>query len=237
MKSLAITFCVLLALLPAPLWAMSEPHAGNQDPRITYARFQEGQVYHINTRLRTVTLVELGDGERIQSIAIGDLESFKIDRLEGSNVFIIKPVVGGASTNITVETNRHFYFLMVRETGRATPAISVKFTTPARSNRGVAQAPPAQTLRPMTYKMSQRTNTAEFARVRIWDDGRKTYFRFASGVPIPAVFSADAHGREMVVNTSTRGTTVTVGQLSKRWVLRVGGAYACVEGTERRGRR
>ena len=33
--------------------------------------------------------VELGDGEKIQSIAIGDLESFKIDKLERSNLFII----------------------------------------------------------------------------------------------------------------------------------------------------
>jgi type IV secretion system protein VirB9 len=65
-----------------PALAETAPKPGSHDARVTYATYQEGQVYRINTRLRNVTLVELGEGEKIQSIAIGDLESFKIDKLE-----------------------------------------------------------------------------------------------------------------------------------------------------------
>ncbi|AWX92276.1 hypothetical protein DPM13_00405 [Paracoccus mutanolyticus] len=57
----------------------------------------DGQVYDIQTRIRNITLIELGPGEQIRSVAAGDLESFKVEKLEGPNVFTIKPVVEGAA--------------------------------------------------------------------------------------------------------------------------------------------
>ena len=98
---------LLISMTAVPAFSETTPKPGSHDARVTYATYQEGQVYRITTRLRTVTLVELGDGEKIQSIAIGDLESFKIDKLERANLFIIKPVVAGATTNLTVETQRN----------------------------------------------------------------------------------------------------------------------------------
>ena len=68
------------------------------------------------------------------TIAIGDLESFKIDKLERANLFIIKPVVAGATTNLTVETQRNIYFLQVTEGGKGNPNYSLKFTVPASTS-------------------------------------------------------------------------------------------------------
>ena len=105
---------------------------------MTYATYQEGQVYRINTRLRNVTLVELGEGEKIQSIAIGDLESFKIDKLERANLFIIKPVVAGATTNLTVETQtQHLLPAGRRKVAEGNPNYSVKFTVPGSTSCGI----------------------------------------------------------------------------------------------------
>ena len=97
---------LLISITALPALAETAPKPGSHDARVTYATYQEGQVYRINTRLRNVTLVELGEGEKIQSIAIGDLESFKIDKLERANLFIIKPVVGGTSSNDTISVVR-----------------------------------------------------------------------------------------------------------------------------------
>ena len=132
-----LTAGLLACLAALPAFAETAPKSGSHDVRVTYATYQEGQVYRITTRLRTVTLVELGDGEKIQSIAIGDLESFKIDKLERSNLFIIKPVVAGATTNLTVETQKNIYFLQVTESAKGSPNYSVKFTVPG-SSRGTA---------------------------------------------------------------------------------------------------
>jgi type IV secretion system protein VirB9 len=208
--------------------AETVPRPGNHDARVTYATYQEGQVYRINTRLRNVTLVELGTGEQIQSIAIGDLESFKIDKLERANLFIIKPVVAGATTNLTVETQRNIYFLQVTEGGRGEPNYSVKFTVSgaARGAEAASDIPPSQ---PMTYKIMKRSGALPaFAPISISDDGRKTTFLIPPGAPMPTIFRADAKGQEYSVNSSVRGTTITVGTRSERWVLRYGEEYVCV---------
>jgi type IV secretion system protein VirB9 len=222
------TVGLVAGMTALPAFAETAPKPGSHDARVTYATYQEGQVYRINTRLRNVTLVELGEGEKIQSIAIGDLESFKIDKLERANLFIIKPVVAGATTNLTVETQRNIYFLQVTEGGRGSPNYSVKFTVPgaARGTEAASDIPPSQ---PMTYKIMKRSGALPaFAPISISDDGRKTTFLIPPGAPMPTIFRADAKGQEYSVNSSVRGTTITVSTRSERWVLRYGEDYVCV---------
>ncbi len=221
---------LIAGMTALPVFAETAPKPGSHDARVTYATYQEGQVYRINTRLRNVTLVELGEGEKIQSIAIGDLESFKIDKLERANLFIIKPVVAGATTNLTVETQRNIYFLQVTEGGKGSPNYSVKFTVPgaAHSSDAASDIPPSQ---PMTYKIMKRSGALPaFAPISISDDGRKTTFLIPPGAPMPTIFRADAKGQEYSVNSSVRGTTITVSTRSERWVLRYGEDYVCVTG-------
>jgi type IV secretion system protein VirB9 len=218
---------LLISITALPVLAETAPKPGSHDARVTYATYQEGQVYRINTRLRNVTLVELGEGEKIQSIAIGDLESFKIDKLERANLFIIKPVVAGATTNLTVETQRNIYFLQVTEGGRGEPNYSVKFTVPGSTRATAGSDIPASL--PMTYKIMKKGRALPaFAPVSISDDGRKTTFVIPPGAPMPTIFRADAKGQEYSVNSSVRGTTITVSSRSERWVLRYGEEYVCV---------
>jgi type IV secretion system protein VirB9 len=219
---------LLISMTSLPALAETAPKPGSHDARVTYATYQEGQVYRINTRLRNVTLVELGSGEQIQSIAIGDLESFKIDKLERANLFIIKPVVAGATTNLTVETQRNIYFLQVTEGGRGEPNYSVKFTVPG-STRAATPGSEIPASLPMSYKIMKKGRALPaFAPVSISDDGRKTTFVIPPGAPMPTIFRADAKGQEYSVNSSVRGTTITVSTRSERWVLRYGEEYICV---------
>ncbi len=218
----------LLTALPG--FAETTSKSGKLDPRVTYANYQSGQVYNVYTGLRRVTLVELGDGERIQSIAIGDLDSFRIDRLEGENLFIIKPVTPGVSTNLTVETNRRIYFLNVVSTTQRQPMYSVKFTVPG-TKRTTATAP-ALPAKPMKYAVLRKRQMPKFTPKGIGDDGYRTTFRIPNGAPMPTIFRADEQGREYAVNAMVRGTTITVSTRSDRWVLRLGDEYVCIEGKE-----
>lgn len=229
-RSAALTAAALaIALLfPGSLSAEVSPSPGSHDARVTYATYHEGQVYRIRTRLKTVTLVELGDGERIQSVAIGDLESFKVDKLERPNLFILKPVVAGAATNVTVETNRHIYFLYVQEVSRGEPMYSVKFTVPgARTAAAASEIPPGT---PLTYRILKRRDLPDFAPLTIIDDGRKVTFAIPPDAPMPTVFRADESGRETSINARVDGTHITVTSRSARYVLRYGDAYLCIEG-------
>lgn len=233
-RSTALAALIALTL-PAAALAEVRPRAGSNDSRVTYATFQEGQVYTIHTRVRNVTLVELGDGETIRTISVGDSESFEADKVGASNAFSIMSFVPGASTNMTVETNKRFYFLNVVESSKVTPNWSVKFTVPGSGgsrSRAAATAAAIPAEVPMTYRVLNRKGAAEFAPVGISDDGKKTLFQIPPGAPIPSIFRADARGRETSVNSSVNGTIITVGARSERWVLRYGDEYVCVEGTK-----
>ncbi len=226
-----LPLCLALGALPA--FAETTARPGKRDPRVTYASFQEGQVYKIYTQIRTVTLVEVGEGERIQSIAIGDLESFNIDRLEGQNLFIIKPTVAGVSTNVTVETNRNIYFLNVVSTTKRAPMYSVKFTVAGSRSGGAgsaAGAPPAPPSQPLHYVVLKKPKMPAFVPVAISDDGYKTSFRIPADAPMPSIYRADEAGREYTVNSHVSGTTITVTTRAARWVLRMGDQYVCIEG-------
>ncbi|WP_299593275.1 TrbG/VirB9 family P-type conjugative transfer protein [uncultured Tateyamaria sp.] len=226
---LALVATLLLASVEMAS-AEATPRPGKLDGRITYISFQEGQVYRVNTRMHNVTVIELGDGERIRNISGGDTASFEPGNLGRSNAFTIKPKIPGQRTNFVVETNRHFYFLEVAESSRVRPFYSVKFSVPGSSRqRTQPQIPGGQ---PMSYAISQTTKGADFRPSRVWDDGKRTIFEFPPTAPIPSIFRANVKGEEFTVNTSARGTRVTVSTRSERWVLRVGDEYVCVSARE-----
>lgn len=228
----AAALAVIMAM-PMQAFAEASPSAGSYDSRVRYASYVPGQVYNVQTRIRNVTLIELGAGERIQSIAIGDSESFQIDKLEGANAFTVKPVIEGAASNMTVETDRRFYFMQVVETSGGTPSWSIKFTVPGEGSRrrtANSAAQSALTLPRMKYGISSKSSGADFAPVGVSDDGRKTYFKIPAGAPMPSVFRADGKGLEYTVNTTTNGTIITAAGRSERWVLRYGDLYVCVTG-------
>jgi len=233
MKRMLIAVTLAGLSLPAPALAEISPRAGAHDGRITYASYQEGQVYTVPVRVLNITMIELGEGETIRSIAAGDTESFQVEKLEGNNVFTIKPVLDGAQTNVTVETDRRFYFLNVVE-GKARPSWSVKFAVQG-SARGptsrsrvapLPEAPPPK----MRYRIISRTKGANFAPIGISDDGAKTYFQIPGAAATPTIFRVDAEGREYAVNSSMDGAVIIVSGRSSRWVVRHGEDHACIEG-------
>jgi type IV secretion system protein VirB9 len=82
---------------------------------------------------------------------------------------------------------------------------------------------------PMSYQVMKKGRALPaFAPPSISDDGRKTAFVIPPGAPMPTIFRADAKGQEYSVNSSVRGTTITVSTRSERWVLRYGEKYVCV---------
>ena len=229
--SLLACASIALTALPQAVLAEATPGAGNHDSRVRYITHSPGQVYTINTRLRSVTLIELDPGEGILTVNAGDTHSFTMEEVGNQQSFTIKPLVAGARTNVVVETNRRYYFLDVRENSRATPFYAVRIGTAEGARRGRTSSPstvPASP--PLTYTTTSAGTDHPFAPTRVWDDGRLTHFTFAPDAPIPAIFRADAEGLEHSVNTRANGTTITVTSRSERWVLRYGDDLICIDG-------
>ena len=209
----------------APALAETTPKSGAHDARVRTATFVDGQVYRIETSLTHVTSIEFGQGETIRSVIAGDTEGFLLDGVPGGRAFAIKPTLRGATTNITVYTDRRSYYFNVVEVPRA-PHYVVRFDYPeerdARPDKSVAAALPNY-----GYGVSDQT---EITPVSVYDDGTFTYFQFAPNQPVPAVFRVGLIGMERSVNAlATTPGTVRVSGVSKRWVLRLGEQVVCVE--------
>ncbi|MHA6268345.1 TrbG/VirB9 family P-type conjugative transfer protein [Aliiroseovarius sp. CAU 1755] len=220
---------LLLALaLPTAALAEATPQGGPLDVRIRYAVYNENQVFRIETDLRHSTTIHFGRGERFEAVIVGDTESFQVDPIpELGNVLTIKPHVEGASTNMTVITNRRSYSFHLREgsiPNRSGMFFEVRFRYP-EDERRTTTPKGFEALRNYAYLVS---GESDFRPASVYDDGRYTYFTFPENGRQPAVFKADDQGRERTVNWTQDGHTVRVLGVNDYWTLRIDDEALCI---------
>ncbi|MEJ6396029.1 TrbG/VirB9 family P-type conjugative transfer protein [Gymnodinialimonas sp. 2305UL16-5] len=211
-----------LAVMVAAGSAAAEivPAGSHLDHRIRVTEFVDGQVYAIQTSLTRATTVEFQEGERIVSIVAGDTEGFDFQSVPGDRVFAVKPTLNGATTNVTVYTNRRSYYFTLRVT--TNPFYVLRFTYPED-----AEDQPTRSAGPINanYGADQRN---DITPVSVWDDGEFTYFRFPGGAPVPAIFRV-TNGRERSVNSQlVADRLVRVSGTAQQWALRMGNIEVCI---------
>ena len=106
MQLFFLTAVAAAALLVTPAMAERAPVTMGQDARVRHVNFNPTDVIRIDTHLRVNTSIELGPGERINQVLLGDSASFEVEVLSNRNVVSIKPVEARAVTNMTIYTNR-----------------------------------------------------------------------------------------------------------------------------------
>ena len=239
--ALAVSGLLAVALAPSSVLAEATPRGVATDDRIRTAVYDPDQVYVIETDLAHATTIRLGPGERFAAVAVGDTESFQVDPIpELGNVVIVKPHVAGASTNMTVITDARSYNFHLREGRSRAQFFEVRFTYPGGGRRGggdeTAKLPGGTAGGGSATSTTGTINggylasgSQDFRPTQVWDDGRHTYFRFGAEARQPAIFKADARGRERSVNWTQMGEDVVrVRGLSRDWTLRIGEEALCV---------
>lgn len=221
---------LLACALPTTTLAEATPQGGPLDIRIRYAVYNENQVFRIETDLRHSTTIHFGHGERFEAVIVGDTESFQVDPIpELGNVLTIKPHVAGASTNMTVITNRRTYSFHLREgsiPNRTGMFFEVRFQYPDDARRTTGTTPKGfEAPRNYAYLVS---GESDFRPASVYDDGRYTYFTFPENGRQPAIFKADDQGRERTVNWTQIGNTVRVLGVNGYWTLRIGDEALCI---------
>lgn len=218
---------LLTLLLCLPLSAIAErrPAIMGQDARVRAVWYNASDVIRIDTNLRVNSAIELGRGERIEQVLLGDSEAFEVEVLSNRNTISIKPVIAGATSNMTIYTTRRAIAFALTEGRSQTPTYRVALR--------YADATPKTAARPA----GQRDTGYEYAgsgpaRPRaVWSDGRATYFEFRTGIR-PSIFAVDAKGRELSVNSQTRGTIVRVPGTFESYTIRLGEAVICIRHVE-----
>lgn len=218
----AVILLLSLALIAARL-----PEPGPVDPHIQTVPYQPDEIVELRGALGWQITVEFGADERIETVSIGDALAWQVTPNKRASNLFLKPLVKNAVTNMTVVTDKRRYTFALSTTPRyrTTPWV-VSFIYPQEVVEAVEEElpPPPRPLN-YSYRMDGDRNLLP---IRVWDDGILTYFEFAEGVPLPAIF-ADGPGKdETLVNSQTRGRVVVVQQTNGRFTLRSGRRFATV---------
>lgn len=209
------------------------PRPGSGDPHIQMVTYSPDEVVLLRATLGYQTLIAFAPGERIENVAIGDSLGWQITPNRKANLLFVKPMNHVPVTNMTVVTNLRYYAfeLSVRPGTALKDDLSIVYTLrfeypepavavvePEEPTPPPAPPPPPEVVNDAySYEGSVKT-----VPTRVFDDHHATYFQFREGEEYPAIFSVDADGGEVVVNSSQRGSYVVVDQIARGFVLRQG---------------
>lgn len=219
MKKLALA----ALLLSAPAFAAQVPQPGKADPRIRVVDYNADEVVRVTGFPGYQITIQFGPDERIENVAVGDSVAWQVTPNKKANLLFLKPLDGTGRTNMSVVTDtRHYNFDLV-----AKPATKVnkreltfnlrfKYAQPPKPVQVAAAPPPVLNF---AYKTKGAKATAP---LRVYDDGRSTFFHWARGSTTPAIFAIGPDKRESLVNFTIRGETLVVDRVAPKFVLRHG---------------
>ena len=221
LRSLLVAAC--LALSAATAQAVT-PRPGDGDPRIHFVDYDPFAVVELRGALRHQLTVEFDPGERIENVAIGDSLGWQVTPNRRANLLFLKPMARRPSTNMTVVTNQRRYNFRLTALGQ--PVRDMPYTV-----RFLYAAPVALTAEPAAPDPPPEVRNAAYSfqgsrallPVRIFDDGRDTYFAFPADEDLPAIFAVEPDGAEALVNLRRRESLFVADRIAQAFVLRRGG--------------
>ncbi|WP_375203382.1 TrbG/VirB9 family P-type conjugative transfer protein [Hyphococcus sp.] len=210
--------------------------AAQADSRIKTRSYAENRVYALTGHLGFQTVIEFNDDETIENVAIGDSVAWQVTPNRRGDVMILKPIAEAPPTNMTVVTSlRHYIFeLRVKKAAEAKPGEMVfvlRFSYPGEQQAQEAlqaqeasliAAPPSPEERAVNRHYTYEGDR-EILPAQVFDDGRATYFRWAEGMPAPAIFLVDEDEKESVINHGFEDGFVVVDRVARVFSLKHGG--------------
>ena len=227
----ALSACLAASALTPVAAAAQQPAAKERiDPRIRVIPYNANRIISLRGHLGYQMLIEFEPDERIENVALGDSQSWQVTPNRAATMLFLKPVAAGSATNMTVVTSLRRYAFDLRSeepSGPTDPNIiyAVRFTYPKPPPPPVSvksiepSRPPGPTVANANYAIK---GADRFEGVRIFDDGRSTYFLFPPDIETPAIFLLNARNDEELVNSRASPPYIVVDHLSPAFMLRSG---------------
>lgn len=249
MKPKAAFFFVFVAavLLAATCYnaayAEIAPKRGTADARVRTVIYNPNNVVAVDATYGVSTMVVLGDSEKIETIAVGDSISWKIEPNKKGNIIFLKPVEPKTSTNMNIVSDKRVYTFVLRAHPEAAgdQTYMVKFRYPdedadarllAEAQRLVSKPNRAAFKYENTNSDYHFRGDGELKPLNAFDDGVKTWFRFQGD--LPAIFIVEDGTREILANYRREGDYIVVDKIAKQWMLRRGDYATCLFNLNRR---
>lgn len=222
--------------------ALQEPTAHGYVNAIQVYPFTEGALYRLYAAPEQVTDIALQPGEKLVSVAAGDTVRWVVGNTSsgtGSDKqvhILVKPFAPGLTTNLVIMTDRRSYHLELESTDRTSMA-AISWTYPEdellalqqQNSQANAAAPIADgvALSDLHFRYAITGDNPPWRPVRVFDDGRKVYIEFPSGIgqgEMPPLFVVGPQGDDQLVNYRVRGNYYIVDRLFAAAELRLGKA-------------
>jgi len=200
------------------------------DRRLQTIDYDPGRITSIAGCPGYETAIQFNDDERVENIGLGDADAWTVVGNQRGNRIFAKPKQTSGATNMVVMTSKRTYGFALASAaeadcraGNIPYVIQFRYPGPAASMIG-----PASTARDQLPPADQRNSAytylgeANLVPLRIFDDGKVTYFVWADGAPVPAIYASDSSGVESIVNLAHRGDYLVVDQVVPAFVLRRG---------------
>jgi type IV secretion system protein VirB9 len=245
---LACAPALLAPLQPAGAVDYSRPIV--TDSRIKTFVFNENEVYKITTHYGYQSNVEFGFGEQVQTISLGDKVGWQV--IPAGRRLFIRALEDNGHTNMTVVTNLRVYQFDLKSAGDRVrpeeiiyvarfyyPDDRVSAPQPVVSSADLlgasgvaspaAMPAPAPTPASANYNLSYTLAGPDaIAPSKVFDDGRRTFFRFSQQAATPTISVVDDEGREIPVNVKMENGYIMVNTVARQFSLRSGGMVVCV---------
>lgn len=213
------------------------------DSRVKTFVYNENEVYTLLTQYGYQSNIELGLGEEIQTISVGDRMAWQI--IPAGRRLFIQTLQDDAQTNLTVVTNRRSYQFDLTSTSHVKgnedrlvyvarfyyPDEEWDKPEPVAAPDSLLQASAAENYN-FNYTYAGPDATAP---VKIFDDGMSTYFQFRGGVA-PTIAAVTPDGREMPVEAKSHNGYLIVATTAPQFAVRQGQEVVCVFNEQLRGR-
>jgi len=227
----------LLSLLPM-LAVLGSPQAAAADGRIRLIDYADTAVVRLDGCFGFQTMIEFDPGERIENVGLGDAAQWLVSPNKRANMLFVKPAYRSSHSNMTVSTDRRRYSfeLSAKPTaacakGEVVYDLRFRYKDEPIETAALAGAP-ATPAEPMIPAPEQRnlaytfTGARDNVPMRVFDNGRATYFRWAEGMATPAVYALAADKSETLVSFTSQGDWLVAGQIAPSFILRSGNAVA-----------
>lgn len=215
-----IILFVAMILSAAPLIA-ANPVA--TDSRVRTYVYGESEVFKIVSQYGFQSSIEFSAGEEILTLSVGDAASWRVT--PANNRLFIQSLRENALTNMTVVTNKYTYNFDLSSQVEKPDDLTylVRFYYPAKDFDNESGVLFGDGKYNFNYSLIVTDESdSDITPVKVFDDGKSTYFQFPTenrGVPN---FFMKADKTETPVNYRDEGAFVVVGRVAPKFTLRRG---------------
>lgn len=217
--------------------AAETPLAGRLDPRVTSVVYQPNNVVRVFATYGVSTMIIFDEDEKFETIAVGDTDSWDVVPTDKGNILFVKPKAKNVATNMNVVTTKRIYYLELNDYAPEDnkKVFGIRFIYPDKDlNASLRKEAEARASYPNISGIDKANVNIDYSfsgdgrlkPLMIFDDGKKTYFKF--GERVPAIFAVNADFTETLRNFRREGDYIVVDGTATQYTLRDGNQWTCI---------